>query len=63
MNNRDLLKIIPYFASKFTQDQFKRMQIYLKPDSLHPLVADIDYFDVFLFKNIYPKHIHITSIN
>ena len=42
MNPKELSKVIPYLASKFTRDQFKRMQIELFVYEKRDIIAVID---------------------
>jgi glucan phosphorylase len=55
--------VIPYLASKFTRDQFKRMQIKLSVFNHPDCEAGIDDFNIDQFKNILPKHIDIVEID
>jgi len=52
--------IIPYLASKFTQDQFKRMQINLFA-SIERMATDIKFEKIKKFKNIHPKYVQINT--
>ena len=42
VNPKDLSKVIPHLASKFTRDQFKRMQINLVVGQRRDTIAGID---------------------
>ena len=42
MNPKELSRVIPYLASKFTIDQFKRMQINLVVEKWRDTIAGID---------------------
>ena len=54
-------KIIPYLASKFTENQFKRMQINLFIDQ-KTWNWDINDLDLDKFTGIQPKHIQISTV-
>ena len=63
VNPKELSKVIPYLASKFTRDQFKRMQINLVVFQKFDTIDGIDDLNIDQFKNILPKHIYINAIN
>ena len=55
----DISNAIPYYASKFTKNHFKRMRINLKIGEYYKLLKIDENFDE--FRNIIPKHIQISG--
>ena len=62
MNFKELYKIIPYLASKFTHALFKRLHINLRVGNWFDGISGINDHDFDKYKSIYPKHIDITPI-
>ncbi len=60
MNPKELTKIIPYLASKFNQDLFKKMQINLIVGPWSDSITSIDDYNLDKFKNILPKHTDVS---
>ena len=53
--------MIPYLASNFSPDHFKRMKVKLDAENDHQFIDDINNKNLNDFLHINPKNIEITS--